>query len=226
MLQSRSRDIERLDEAIGKLPDTKFLVIDPINAYMGRVDTHRDAEIRRVLAPLTDLASRRRIGVGAVMHLKKGDASALHRISGSIGFVAAARIVWGFGTDPDTPENRVMVGIKNNLAPLGATDLPYRIEIATGDIPKIVWQQGAVTLDANAVLSVERGEQAERGERRSESRIVADEFALAAGEEMPVPRIIEAARAVDFSWRTVERVKKQCSVRSVKRNGVWCWVLA
>ena len=36
----------------------------------------------------------------------------------------------------------------------------------------------------------------------------------------------KAAAEAGFSWRTIERVKKQCSVRSIKRNGVWCWVLA
>jgi putative DNA primase/helicase len=141
---SLERDLEKLDEAIGKIPDTQLLVIDPVSAYMGRVDTHRDAEIRRVLAPLADLASRRRVAVVGVMHLKKGDTTALLRVSGSIGFVAAARVVWGFGEDPDVPETRIMVAVKNNLAPLG-NGLAYRIE-ADGASPRIVWQQGAVTL--------------------------------------------------------------------------------
>src|SRR5208283_2021212 len=66
---SLERDLEKLDEAIGRIPSTQLIVIDPVSAYMGKVDTHRDAEIRRVLAPLADVASRRSVGVVGIMHL-------------------------------------------------------------------------------------------------------------------------------------------------------------
>lgn len=220
---SLERDIEKLDDAIGKIYSAQLLVIDPVSAYMGKIDTHRDAEIRRVLAPLAELASRRRVAVVGVMHLKKGDTSALLRVSGSIGFVAAARVVWGFGEDPDAPETRIMVAVKNNLAPLG-NGLAYRIE-ATGEVPRIVWQQGIITLDANAVLSVERGERNGRGERRAD----AEKWLLtllAPGEEIPVSEIMAAAHNVQFSWRTIEQAKKECGVRAVKRGRMWTWVLA
>jgi hypothetical protein len=220
---SLERDLEKLDDAIGKIPSTQLLVIDPVSAYMGKIDTHRDAEIRRVLAPLAELASRRRVAVVGVMHLKKGDTSALLRVSGSIGFVAAARVVWGFGESPDDADTRIMVAVKNNLAPLG-NGLAYRIE-ATGEVPHITWQQGIVTLDANAVLSVERGERNGRGERRADAEkwLLA---LLAPGEEIPVAEIMAAARNVQFSWRTIEQAKKECGVRAVKRGRAWAWVLA
>jgi putative DNA primase/helicase len=220
---SLERDLEKLDDAIGKIPSTQLLIIDPVSAYMGRVDTHRDAEIRRVLAPLADLASRRGIAVVGVMHLKKGDTSALLRVSGSIGFVAAARVVWGFGEDPDAAESRIMVAVKNNLAPLG-NGLAYRIE-ATGATPRIVWQQGAVTIDANAVLSFDRGEHSERGSRRNEAeKWILD--LLDSGNEIPFTEIIKKAKQAGFSQRTLERIKKSCGARSVKRNGIWHWVMA
>jgi putative DNA primase/helicase len=220
---SLERDIEKLDEAIEKIPSARLLVIDPVSAYMGQVDTHRDAEIRRVLAPLADLASRRRLSVVGVMHLKKGETSALLRVSGSIGFVAAARVVWGFGEDPEETETRIMVAVKNNLAPLG-NGLAYRIE-AAGETPHIVWQQGIVTLDANAVLSAEREWNGSRGERRrdAETWLLA---LLQAGEERAVAEIMTAASIMKFSWPTVERAKKGCGVRAVKRGRQWFWVLA
>jgi putative DNA primase/helicase len=217
------RDLEKLDEAISPISDTRLLVIDPVSAYMGSVDTHRDAEIRRVLAPLAEFASRRRVAVIGVMHLKKGDTTALLRVSGSIGFVAAARVVWGFGEDPDSAENRIMVAVKNNLAPLGE-GLAYRIE-AVSEVPRIVWQQGAVTLDANSVLSVDRGDWNGRGGRRADAETWLVTL-LASGEEKPVPEIMKAARAAQFSWRTIERAKKACGVRPVKRGRGWAWVLA
>jgi putative DNA primase/helicase len=217
-------DIEKLDEALAKLPGTQLVIIDPISAYMGHVDTHRDAETRRVLTPLAELAARRRVAVVGVMHLRKGDTSALLRVSGSIAFVAAARCVWGFGQDPDVPENRVMVAVKNNLAALG-NGLAYRIE-AVADVPRVMWQQGTFTLDANSVLSSDRNEnRSGRGERKSEAEAWLHGL-LASGEEMFVSKIIEAAGEANFAWRTIERVKKACGVRVVKKGRNWAWVLA
>jgi putative DNA primase/helicase len=220
---SLDRDVEKLDDAIGRLPETKLLIIDPISAYMGKIDTHRDAEVRRVLTPLAELAARRRVGVIAVMHLRKGEASALLRISQSVAFIAAARAAWGFGEDPDNAANRVMVPVKNTSAPLG-NGLAYRIE-AVGDVARIVWQPGDITLDANAVLSGERKERNVRGERKSEAENWLEHM-LPAGEEVPVSKISKAADLALFSWRTVERVKKECGVRAVKHGQKWFWVRA
>jgi hypothetical protein len=217
------RDIEKLDEALAKIPQTQLLVIDPVNAYMGKIDTHRDAEVRRILGPLADMAARRRIAVNGVMHLKKSEASALLRVSGSIGFVAAARAVWGFGEDPDTPGSRVMVNVKNNLAVIG-DGLAYRIE-AIDDVPRIVWQEGTIHADANVVLSSDPREKERRGERQSE----AEQWLcglLGSGEEKAVGEIIEAAQKAEMVWRTVERAKKECGIRAVKRGRQWFWVMA
>jgi putative DNA primase/helicase len=220
---SLERDLEKLEDALKKIPSANLLVIDPISAYMGRVDTHRDAEIRRVLMPLADLAARRGVAVKAIMHLKKSETSALLRVSGSIGFVAAARVVWGFGEDPDTPDNHVMVAVKNNLAPLG-NGLAYRME-ACGEVARIAWQDGNVTLDANSVLSSERNERSGRGARKSEAETWLEQM-LPAGEEVPVYKISKAADLTNFSWRTIERVKKECGVRAIKHGQKWFWVRA
>lgn len=220
---SLERDLEKLEDALEKIPSANLLVIDPISAYMGRVDTHRDAEIRRVLMPLAELAARRGVAVQAVMHLKKSETSALLRVSGSIGFVAAARVVWGFGENPDAPDNHAMVAVKNNLGPLG-NGLAYRIE-ASGEVARTVWQPGVVTLDADAILSSNRNQRNVRGERKSDAEAWLLSL-LGAGEEVPVSKIAEAAELASFSWRTIERVKKDCGVRAVKHGQKWFWVRA
>ena len=218
---SLERDLERLEEALRKNPFVKMLVIDPISAYMGRVDTHRDAEIRRVLSPLAEMAARLGIAVVAVMHLKKSDASALLRVSGSIGFVAAARVVWGFGKDPDAPDKHVMLAVKNNLAALG-NGLAYRIQVS-GDVAHVVWEKGVITLDVNTVLSGDQRDRSGRGERKSE----AEDWLLQmtpAGVEVPFPKIAKAFELVTFSWRTLERAKKDNNVKAVKRGNKWFWL--
>jgi putative DNA primase/helicase len=218
------RDLGKLDEALGRIPETRLLIVDPVSAYMGRIDTHRDAEIRRVLAPLAELASRRRIAVIGVMHLKKSEASALLRVSGSVGFVAAARVVWGFGEDPEAPENRVMVPVKNNLAPLGS-GLAYRIKIEPGEqAPHVAWQKDAVQLDANEVLASDPRAKLQRGGRRTG----ADKWLLLLlgnGQQKAVAEIMAEAERAGIGWRTVEAVKKECGVVAFKQGDKWFWAL-
>src|SRR5262249_6177621 len=68
---SLETDSDRLEEAIDEIGDVPLVVIDPLSAYLGAKDSHKDSEIRTVLAPLTQLAERRRVAVLAVMHLNK-----------------------------------------------------------------------------------------------------------------------------------------------------------
>jgi len=155
------RGIENLDSALERIRNVRLLVVDPLSAYMGKVDTHRDAETRRVLAPLADLASRRRLGVIGIMHLKKSETSALLRLS-------LLRVPCGYlGEDPNAPGNHVMVPAKSNLAAKQA-GLAYRIEPdARTRAPRIFWQDGPVTLDANEVVTNDpREKNGGRGDRK------------------------------------------------------------
>jgi putative DNA primase/helicase len=222
---SLERDLEKLEVAIGKIPAARMLVVDPVSAYMGHIDTHRDAEVRRVLSPLSEFAARRRISVVGVMHLKKSEAAALLRISGSIGFIAASRVAWGFGEDPDEPEKRLMVPVKNNLAPLG-TGLAYRIE-ATDKTARVVWEEGAVTLSANSVLSGGQEHASDRDERSTRTEAV--EWLTSQLQEgaQAVTFLQEQAKKDGFSWATVRRAKDKLPIRSYKLSleGGWAWEL-
>ena len=52
---SFTADLDKLQQLKADL-----LIIDPITAYLGDVDSHNNADIRSVLAPLAELASRQR----------------------------------------------------------------------------------------------------------------------------------------------------------------------
>ncbi len=107
--------------------------MDPISAFMGESDTHRNSEVRAILGPLSKMAERRGIAVVGINHLTKGEAKAINRILGSIAFVAAARAVWLVGTDPDDEDNRLFLPVKNNLAQ--STGLAFTIEREGGRWP-------------------------------------------------------------------------------------------
>ena len=48
---SLKRDLERLSTLIAELRDVRLVVIDPISAYLGDADSHKNAEVRALLAP-------------------------------------------------------------------------------------------------------------------------------------------------------------------------------
>ena len=109
-----SRDIAQLEKALAQVPDTQAIIIDPLSAYMGKIDSHRATDVRfGVLAPLQDLAQRARVSVIGVTHLtKNGGTEALARFieSGAIG--AAARCAFLVAKDSDDADRRLFVPAK------------------------------------------------------------------------------------------------------------------
>ena len=84
-------DLPRLEEVLDDNPDARLVVIDPVSAYCGSVDSHKNADVRGLLAPLANLASRRRVAIVCVTHLSKsGGNKAVYRAMGSLAFAAAA----------------------------------------------------------------------------------------------------------------------------------------
>jgi putative DNA primase/helicase len=220
------RDLQKLEETIEKFPAVKLLVIDPISSYLPeRIDSHRDAPVRRVLSPLAEFAERRKIAVIAIMHLRKSDTTALLRVSGSVAFVAAARVVWGFGKNPET-NAPCMVPIKNNLAALGEgighiiEEVPHGV----GMVPRLVWGK-AVSASADEVLN---SELRNKGDRQDGKAAEAQEWLLkylADGNPKPCEQVRAAADAAGITRRTLERAKKESDVKTVWHVGDWNWVL-
>jgi hypothetical protein len=69
--------LARLDDELRRIGDVALIIIGPITAYLGKVASHHNAELRALLAPLADLAAKHGAAVLAVNHLRKsvgGDA--------------------------------------------------------------------------------------------------------------------------------------------------------
>lgn len=149
-------DLPALEAAIREVGDCRLVVIDPVTAYLGGVDSHKNAEIRGLLAPLAELAARYGVAVVAVTHLNKsGGGPAIYRAMGSLAFTAAARAAWAVSKDKDDPARRLVLPIKNNLAP-DAGGLAYRIEgRGAGDCPVVAWEPDAVNVSADDALTAD-----------------------------------------------------------------------
>lgn len=125
---SLSTDVEHLLD-LCKQQKPSLIIIDPLSAYLGRVDSHKNAEVRAALTPLAEMAIKSDVAIILISHLNKGglDQDALSRITGSLGFVAAARSVYLVAKDKDDKDRKLLLPVKNNLAKT-KTGLAYRIE--------------------------------------------------------------------------------------------------
>lgn len=129
-------DVPRI-AALVRERGARLVVIDPLNAHLSAgIDSHKDASLRKALAPLSRLAADTGAAVVVVAHLNKrsGD-EAIYRVNGGVGNVGVARSVLVLTRDPDDPEGetgsrRLLVHAKCNVGQL-APSLIYGHEPAT-----------------------------------------------------------------------------------------------
>jgi putative DNA primase/helicase len=95
-------DLPELEKTIEQLDDVLLVIIDPITSYLGKVDSHKNADIRSVLEPLGKMAAKRHVTVIANTHLSKAaGGSANSRVIGSVAFVNHARAAFIVTADPE-----------------------------------------------------------------------------------------------------------------------------
>jgi hypothetical protein len=187
--------------------DVRLIVLDPISAFLdGAVDSHKDAHVRRALAPLAAMAEQLELAIVVVAHLGKDEGrKILNRVLGSVGFVNAARSVFGFARHPDDDDRgsrRVLVHAASNWGVL-APSVEYTIEgrevdLDDGSRTEIAYLEDRGEVDISAD-DLQRG-----GDDREsiEDAIVAE---LDAGER-PSLEVKEAvAKRIGCSLKTVER---------------------
>jgi hypothetical protein len=219
---SLRRDLELLAAILAERPAVRLVVVDPISAYLGDTDSHNNADVRGLLAPLAELAARHRVAVLGVSHLNKSNGPAMYRTSGSLAFVAAARAVFAVTKDRDAPTRRLVLPVKNNLAP-DATGLAYTIGTGENAAPVVLWEPEAVTVTAEealapAVSDDDRSELADAKEWLRE---------MLANGPVRADELQRDAKGAGHAWRTLNRAKAVLRVRSAKGSfsGKWTWEL-
>jgi hypothetical protein len=155
-------DLGALDAMLRERQDVALVVIDPVSAYLSGVDTHVNADVRAILAPLGELAARHGVAIVCVSHLNKGGANrpgagdALLRVSGSLAFVAAARAAYLVTSDQDNPARRLFLPAKNNISKDRA-GLAFVVESQTlpGGIEtsRVLWEPDPVTITADEAMA-------------------------------------------------------------------------
>jgi putative DNA primase/helicase len=218
-------DLPRLEEVLDDCPDTRLVVIDPISAYCGQVDTHKNADVRALLAPLALLASKRRVAILAITHLtKSGGTKAVYRAMGSLAFAAAARAVWAILKDPEQPQRRWVLPAKMNLAQ-DLDGLAYRLREG-----RVAWETDPVRMHADDAFVAEAAEADRRSKApRPTVQQSASDWLLTAVTATPVlsSEILERGDQAGFSKRSLQRAFRELGGEPQKAgfDGGWLWAL-
>ncbi len=217
---SLATDVERLAALVEELDNVVLIEIDPISAYLGGTDSHKNADVRALLSPLSDLAERFNIAVVVITHLNKGSGSAMYRSIGSIAFTAAARAAWAVTKDKDDPTRRLMLPVKNNLGN-DQSGMAYRVETASNGAPIVMWESDPVEIDINEALSSESDDF--RTERQEAKEWLDAELH---NGPVAVKDLKASAGQAGHSWSTVKRAKKDLRVEAKKFafRGGWEWI--
>jgi len=211
----------------------KLLIVDPVvSAVAG--DSHKNAEVRRALQPLVDLAERFKCAVVGVTHFSKGTRSRdpLERVTGSIAFGALARMVWAAIRLPDDEQNkgaRMFARVKSNVGPDGGGFKYYLEETRLESHPGVVttrflWGE-AVEGTAKALFDM--------AEAEDENRTATDEAMewlrdILTNGPMAVKEIQKQAGQVGFSKKVIRLARQKLKIKPVKSsftNG-WEWSLS
>jgi putative DNA primase/helicase len=113
-------DLVKLKTQLAFLPAVRMLIVDPVvSAVSG--DSHKNAETRKGLQPLVDIAQIHGIAVVGITHFTKNTKGRdpAERVTGSLAFGAVSRmlLVTAEGKEEDDPN--VLTRAKSNIGPTG-----------------------------------------------------------------------------------------------------------
>jgi hypothetical protein len=233
-------DLALLERTIAEIGEVALVIIDPISSYMGKIDSHKNSEVRGALEPLSEMAARLSVAILSITHFSKAgygiNTKALHRFIGSIAFVGAPRAAFAVIEDTDNEGRMLFLHAKNNIAgkPQG---LAYRLEQTQVDDPAgrpivasyVVWDDEPVGMTADEALRASEN----RDDRSSAAE--AEEFLrsrLADGAEVSAKEAEEyATNALGITSITLRRARKKLGVVVRRQSdgfggkGQWVWSL-
>lgn len=207
-------DLERLErlERIIVAENATFVVVDVLAAFLsGKVDSHRDQDVRGVLMPLAKMAERTGATIIVLRHLSKtGGTNPLYRGGGSIGIIGAARAGMLVGVDPEDEQRRIIAMTKSNLGQIPDA-LAYRIVTdEERDCARISYD-GTTAHRASDLLA---GPASEDDGREDAAGVLAE--ILSEPGEHWVKDCLDRMAGAGFSKDQAKRAKFKLRARSVK----------
>jgi len=215
-------DLDALKDAISKVADVVLVVIDPIVSVIAG-DSHKNAEVRRALQPLVDLAEDCNCAVLGITHFNKGGNAGppILRLNGSIAFAGLARVVLVAHREvsESDSERRSLVRAKSNLG-IDGGGFAYELIGLDGTASESIvagvrWGEPLYG-SAQSLLEPQRSTDSPLG-----AAIAFLEEALSS-QAVPSKAILAGAKARGISERTLKRAKVKLGVTSFNTsNNEW-----
>jgi hypothetical protein len=214
---------------VERIGGVRLIILDPIvSAVAG--DSHKNAEVRRSLQPVADLAASSGCAVLGITHFSKGTQGRdpTERLTGSLAFGALARIVLVAAKEPNSGD-RLLLRAKSNIGPDGGG---FRYDLEQIALPRhpelsasvVVWGeqvQGA----ARELLARADGEVDDRAKQAD----AADRFLrlILAGGAVPTAEVFAKGEAAGIGERRLQRAADRIGVSKLKggMRGGWTWHL-
>jgi len=212
---SLEADLPLLDQSLTDIGDVKLLIIDPISSYLGKTDSHKNSEVRGLIAPVAELARRHHVCILGITHMNKGTGNkSSYRMTGSLAFAAAARSVWLWAEDTQQPGRLLLLPGKNNLA---ARQDALACKIMSDERGTfLAWEADPVALTADGYLEQEANHSADGDDGKMREAIEFLHESLADGP-MLSSELEETARQHGITKRTLDRARKQLNCKPSKR---------
>jgi putative DNA primase/helicase len=228
-----ARDMPALIAGAREVGSIGLLIVDPVvTAISG--DSHKNSEVRRGLATLVEFAEKHNAAVLGITHFSKGttDRDPLDRLTGSLAFGAAPRLVFAAAKQPSTDKGapeRVLVRVKSNIGKHDGGGFRYGLE--SSELPegittsRVIWG-GSIDGTAREILAEAESTDSDGGQTALAD---AEEFLrqeLSMGSR-PGAELGKRAGELGISWATLRRAQKALGIKPRKEGmqGGWVWEL-
>jgi hypothetical protein len=224
-----ARDQEALVDLVDE-HDLRVVCFEAIVDHLAGVDDHRNAEVRRALIPVIELARERQLLVIGTTHLNKTTTGGYrHRVAGSGGYLAVARVGLLVHPHPEAPELRVLALGKGNLGKVPESmvfaikgmDVPNPVNDEVADVGVVAAEPEPYFDRSLTVDEVLAGPKADHGSRED----AVGEFLLELLADGPVRStdVYEAGAEHGFGEKLLKRHKAAAGVRVYRDAEGWCW---
>jgi putative DNA primase/helicase len=218
-----------LKDAIEKIGDVKVLIIDPLVSVV-KGDSHKNAEVRKDLTPLVQMAEKMGFAIIGITHFSKGTSNRepIERITGSLAFGAVARVVLVASKtkNEDGDDTRIFLRAKSNIG-VDEGGFEYSLESTTTDngieTSKVLW--GSLIQGSARELLGEAEEESDGGGVKGCMSLITD---LLAYGELSATQMEKDCKGAGYSFATMRRAKKNLGVKSRKTDGskgYWVWYI-
>lgn len=234
-------DLERLKRCIVKHGGAAAVIIDPMTAYLGKVDAHKEADVRALLHKVKEFANEIGVCVIGIMHPNKnsGEKQLLSRISGSAAFGNAPRSVLLVGTHPTDHERRVLIQQKGNyssgdVAAYSFTVESCEVQATNGKLvrtSRIVWDNSYADVTVKEAFTEENDDLTPQQEKAVTSRVDSCKLFVQHNFKPNVPykarEVEEAARKAGFKETVLRQARQQLQLnKPEKTKDGWMWTFA